>query len=544
MSETLVDADSLGLASLRERIRTTEDEFSTITRLRYRLFRQLNEKQDQTHVFPAEILSSIFEYAYLTSSDDPYTFPDPCVANPLQLGCVSSRWRRIAWCTPRLWRNLRLKIHNEVEPSTLHVFRLHLENIGRFTLNIAFVFEPCFLADFRSAPLRRTLCNRANSSKIEALHLAGKPAANWVSRITASAFPQLKCFTFCPYADVKSDHVSGCLLFNNFPALSKLQLKECQHEVDIVNSLNITEIDLTYTTITTCAEILLSCPNVVKYRSLNPYGAGWRDPQSTVSSEPISFPRLRDLHCEAYKDDLWASIWDRLQLLPSLHETNWIMDNLPRQEGLRQISSVLRASTANLKRLTLKGVYKWTRWDIKELLEHAKQLEVLDMECDDLTAFDVIFVLGLPHKDGGVLLPALRDILVQVDPGDEYWEDLQYACIKMLQIRGSMGNLPSVIGLGRVWSLEAREKLDELVHAGGWDIKVQEPDPIVKTCSSSDSDSEDEDLVSRSLTLAFWEPAFLWPIGDGPVSMSKSKLKGVLSTRAISSSSVIIYKRF
>ncbi|KAJ3557625.1 hypothetical protein NP233_g11692 [Leucocoprinus birnbaumii] len=114
------------------------------------LLRRLNIIQSPVGKLPQEILSTIFALLCQHPNPTAYLLPDPsgqCLIDnlrwfdwnpfPVELGKVSSRWREVAWSTPKLWISAGFMHKDTGKRRNPLLVRLYLENSRELPLHLA-----------------------------------------------------------------------------------------------------------------------------------------------------------------------------------------------------------------------------------------------------------------------------------------------------------------------------------------------------------------------------------------------------------------------
>ncbi|KAJ3571355.1 hypothetical protein NP233_g3806 [Leucocoprinus birnbaumii] len=224
--------------------------------------RQLNEMNDSTAALPLEIFSMILLHAH-----------DLPLVDVLVLGQVSSRWRTVVWAMPDLWTRFRLNIHTKMKDVVTDKLLLHLKNIRHLTLDLTLDFWECMYSMASDVdPVISELTRGLSASitlreKTGCLRLVGHFEGMWVFNLY-KRFPYIESLKLCPW--VEEIDASDSIDISRIPSVRTLKLDGVKWNVEPYSVEHITTLSLRETTISSCLQLFLACPNLVAFHCVKP----------------------------------------------------------------------------------------------------------------------------------------------------------------------------------------------------------------------------------------------------------------------------------
>lgn len=398
------------ISAILEQTQRLDDSISLLNARRAELLQRLNELRSSTKPLPPEILSTIFRHicppidfaaADFVEEDEDGV---PETHDQITLGAVSRYWRQVVRTTPQLWTTATINVTRKNAQRKANLIQLYLSNTGSMPVSLALHIFPGhwkLITEPELQPIFTAIWEGAHKFKL--LSMCSLPI-NWINWLSAD-FTHLEDLRLkWAWNDREQDHFGPQTTpLPNIPRLRQMNLWGTPICVppgpscDTVTILRLVDMPLHV-----CIQLLILCPNLVEYHSLQ--SSVENDATNPELHHSMTFPHMKVFHTSCSTAFSFTSILPFLQF-PVLESFG--LELGPREEGLEALSLFLR-------RLP-------TTWSTLEIRGFGYDRELLDAVFRS-TPYHVQS-LHLPEIDGwhfGSVLQALR-----ITPSDAYMPGLR-----------------------------------------------------------------------------------------------------------------------
>ncbi|KAF9447060.1 hypothetical protein P691DRAFT_803021 [Macrolepiota fuliginosa MF-IS2] len=425
---------------------------------------ELNVLQASTRDLPSEVLAHIFLLAsgdygdhrrqkartHLPAPGDYGNYRGQRV--PLKLAGVCSLWREIALSTHYLWSSLTLHICARVDESTkrqdvVDLLQHYLANAGTvpFSLVLRFdtpihhsrpaseIFEP---SKEILGLLSSILFREVNARKVHRLKIIHAPF-EWITSFPK--FPNLETLAIHGPTG-RLDRILVLPLINS-PRLHNLIFNNLRSRGPLpwwrelvpnnVEQMQITWISLARVPANVCVALLVLCPNVTYFESINPVYAdieGDNLQAYGLIDGPIVLRRLEHFGWTHPSPPGASTQTYRRLRFPTLRTFRWYASEFPHLSHLDYgaLEEFLPNLPKTISRLEVFSAIEWPMSLVELMFTHGATARDLHLDdCDNITMSNIIIALGRRSAGrGGVYLPQLEKVSIDgigmgVEPDDE-----------------------------------------------------------------------------------------------------------------------------
>lgn len=346
-------------------------------------------------LLPAEIISAVFEFC--TPSWTLYNDTSNCTnePNPLKLGSICTRWRRIAWRTPTLWASLSLYITPKNYSSQILLLDEWISRSGDLPLLLNLSSDDEQSWSEPDAPTAALEVIKRYSSRWRWLHLQ-LPTSCYASLPgPETLLPLLTALHIDPAGGqterrhkVNMSHISQI----KYLGLSCVYLTSMVFQFD-----QVTHLTLQSFYVDECLKVLSQSPQVVDC-TLKSFIEG--DDGHTLPDSPVILPALKRLTLDNVKDTPIASLLQTIRI-PNAIELTYSSRNLIH---ITQLCALISRSTS-LRTFSLIGTFVSSENIFLQLLTALKSIKEFNLD-----------VVNVPTTQSNASSPLTDEILQQCNP--------------------------------------------------------------------------------------------------------------------------------
>lgn len=410
-----------------------DGEILDLQRKRVSWLRSLNQLQAATRVFPPEILSTIFEAAYKSTSRYSYTHdflgsPPPHTLQVLKLGAVCSQWRDVAWSTPRLW--IDITTPKSITLPYIDLLNLQYKNAGGHPVHVR--FTNFYSSDSLGREMISIVFQR-EAAKLGSLTMPQNEHSSWpsiVSDFNTISFSRLRSLQLAYHRRIQPNFD---FVFPYCPELHELHL---DGETDWLAFKfpwsQITVLRLSVMTSSLSLKLILQCRRLVELHCSSIHHDSVTAP---ASQDAIDMTLLETLN---WQGAIPCAFLTHVRC-PALHQLNWdVRPSPPRESYMQFFASARHLAILNIR---------CDSPDIKEILYVIPSIQTIHILSSSNSKYVVEFLHSLTIASNGTHHLPLLKVLSISDLGTSDWQ-MAAAVTQMLESRWKLNCLGSRIGCG------------------------------------------------------------------------------------------------